>query len=131
MFGFLKKKQPMPPQEDFRALMQHMHASLIRADRLTGIERHFAVASLFGANIPAIRSGFPNVPIEDDCPAMIVLSSGLENPDWEAIFSDVEYSIQQARDCPADIDAIVAIVMSLLAPRHFDAKFAEVCQQAD
>jgi hypothetical protein len=129
MFGFFKRKQPLSRQDDFRALMQDMHRSLLRASELDGIERHFAIATLFGAAIPAIRQAFPDVPIEDDSPAMTVLSSGGENPDWERITSDVEYSIQQARDWPDGPDGAVTLIASLLAPQHFNDRLAEAQQK--
>lgn len=103
--------------------MDIIYRELLRADKLSGIERYFAVLTAFGASIPELRKSFPNLPIEEDGPAMTVLSSGADNPDWEQVSSDVEFSIQQARDCPNDPDVITIVVSSLLAPQHTEKRF--------
>jgi hypothetical protein len=131
MLGFFKRRKRLTAEEDLRALMIHMHQSLVNADSLCGIERHFAVANTFGTSIAALRRHFPDVRIEDDGPAMSVLLSGGEDANWDQVTSDVEYSIQQARDCADDPNCKVAIVMSLLAPTYFDAKFAELQRQVE
>lgn len=130
MFGPLKKKPNLTPQEDLYAVMSGIYRSLLRADKLDGMERYFAVATAFGASIRAIHEAFPNVTIESDGPAMTVLSAGADNPDWEKVHSDVEFSIQQARDCPEDPDAIMIVVSSLLAPQNIENRFAKARQEA-
>lgn len=120
MLGIFKKKQPLTPQEDFEAVLSHIHAGLLRASKYEGIERQFHVTNIFGTAIRAIHEAWPNVPIEDDGPAMTILLSGGENVNHEQIEYDIEFSIQQARDCPKNTAAIVDVMMSLIAPKFVE-----------
>ena len=118
MFGFLKKKQPMTPAEDLSAVMNTIFDRLKAADRKTGIEQTMAINITFGATIPIIREHFPNVPIEDDGPAMTALSMGHKEPNWQKIDDDIAYMLQQVRSCPKDREMRNILIRSFLSPDY-------------
>jgi hypothetical protein len=124
MFGIFKKKRALTPQEDLRAVMNTIFDRLRDADRKTGIEQLMAINITFGSIIPIIREHFPNVTVEDDGPAMVVMSAGSENPDWKSIESDIAHMLQQVRACPDDPDSRGIVIRSFLSPRYVAQKMS-------
>ena len=118
MFGFLKKKRQLTPAEDLRAVMNTIFDRLMRADRETGIEQIMTINITFGTIIPIIREHFPNVLVEDDGPAMIALSAGSKDPDWQKIDENVDYMLQQVRSCSNDSEMRNILIRSFLAPNY-------------
>ena len=124
MFGIFKKKRALTPQEDLDALLNYIYDQLRIADRKTDPEQMFMIASVFGSSIPIIRERFPNVPIENDSPAMMVLSAGSENPDWASIDTDIAHILQQVRTCPIDRETRSILIRYFLSPRYVAEKMA-------
>ena len=120
MFGFLKKKRQLTPTEDLRAVINTIFDRLKAADRQTGFEQLMTINITFGTIIPIIREHFPNVVVEDDGPAMIALSAGAKEPDWQKIDEDVGYMLQQVRSCPNDSEMQNILIRSFLAPNYVE-----------
>lgn len=116
MFRFFKKKPKYKPENELEGVLLGIYQGLLEADKLDGIERHFRVTTAFAVSIKLMREHMPRVPIEDDGPAMTIVSAGAEGLGHPQVLADVEHCIQQARTCPQNLDAIVHVMWCLLAP---------------
>lgn len=120
------RKRPKSPEDDLRDTLLYSFSELQEASKKSGIERDFHISTLFGTLVENIRLYFPNVPIEKDSPAMVILSSGADNSNFDNIRDEISYVVQQVSDCPNSNDLRVIIMRGLLSPDYFQKTFNKV-----
>lgn len=122
MFNIFRKKDTSPEAALKETLLTAL-SKLKKARKKSGIEREFYVAAVFGSLVGTLAQYFPNVLIEENGPAMHILSAGEDNPNWESIAKDVDYVIQQVSSCPSDIDSKIIVMRGFLSPDHVKKMF--------
>jgi hypothetical protein len=111
MFGRFKKKQSTPKEELNRLLLWGFR-KLVSALRFpTDLERRMQVTRVFGALLHDLRVDFPNATIEPNAPAMVILSQGEQEPDWDQIDRDFEHVVDQIRKCVTEDDNTKLLLM--------------------
>lgn len=122
MFNIFRRKDTSG-QEALKEALLTAFSELKKASKKSGIEREFHVAAVFGSLVGTLAQYFPNVVVEEDGPAMNILSAGGDNPNWDSITSDVDHVIQQVSSCPRDSDYKVIVMRSFLSPVHIEKNY--------
>ncbi len=118
LLSFLKKRSPMTPQEEFVKVLNTVFEDLKAADGLTGIEQLVKYVSSLGVLVSVVKEFRPDVPIEDDGPAMVLLNVASKKESWDSVASDMDFMAKQVRECPKDPLNRSILVRSFLAPRY-------------
>jgi hypothetical protein len=118
-------------QDELTKVLLLSFDELARATKKNGFERQFRYSVVFASLLETMGAYFPNVPIEEDGPAMNILTSGSDNPDWPSIDQDIEYVFQQVSNCPKDHDFRVIVMRGFLSPRYVEEKFEMLSRSGD